>query len=156
MSATFGVDFARKATVRRLNLVDGRQLTGSHPGHQGTVNGQALLSGNAAVEIAVRKGLTLSQFGATVAHETMHAFLFERGFHNLDLPSEEGMCEVLAHEWLRRRPGRLDRYEELRTTRNQDPVYGTGYRTARAAVERLGVMETLRVLRRTGRIPAGP
>jgi hypothetical protein len=140
----------------KVKLVSREQLTDRHLGRGGEVNGLTLLGGQAAVEILVREGLTHSQFGVVVAHETMHAFLFERGFRNLDGPSEEGMCEVLAYEWVRRRPGPLDRYEALRMNQNPDAVYGGGFRAAKAAVDRLGVMETLRVLRRTGRIPGGP
>jgi hypothetical protein len=140
----------------KVTLVSRGRLTGRHLGGGGDASGLTLLSGQAAVEISVREGLTHSQFGAVVAHETMHAFLFERGFRNLDGPSEEGMCEVLAYEWVRRRPGPLDRYEELRMSQNPDTVYGGGFRAAKAAVDRLGVMESLRVLRRTGRIPGGP
>jgi hypothetical protein len=140
----------------KVSLVSGHRLTQQHPGRKDEVSGLTMLGGEAAVEIIVREGLTLSQFGAVVAHETMHAFLFERGFRHLAPPSEEGMCEVLAYEWLRRRPGPLDRHEELRIARNPDPVYGHGFRIAQAAVDRLGTIETLRMLRRTGRIPIGP
>ena len=148
-----GVSLRSRTKVR---LVSGGQLTSEHPGQRGDVGGLTLLRGQTAVEILVREGLTHSQFGTVVAHETMHAFLFERGFRDLDPPSEEGLCEVLAYEWVRRRPGPLDRYEELRTTQNPDTVYGDGFRAVKAAVDSLGVMETLRVLRRTGRIPGGP
>lgn len=148
-----GVRLRSRTHVR---LVDPSELPSTHPGQAGEVAGLTLLSGTSAVEIRVLRGLTPARFGSVVAHETMHAYLFERGFPCTHPPSEEGMCELLAHEWVRRRKGPLFRWEQDRLEQNPDPVYGNGFRAARSSVERQGIVETLRTLRRTGRLPVAP
>lgn len=145
-----GVTLRSRTKVR---LVDRTQLATTHPGEAGQVTGMTLMRGSAAIEIRVLFGLTHARFGCAVAHELMHAYLFERRYPRVDPRSEEGICELLALAWVRRRAGPLYEAEARRLEQNPDPVYGEGLRLARDAVERLGIAPVLRELRRTGRLP---
>ncbi|WP_170285484.1 protein DA1 [Micromonospora palomenae] len=58
-------------------------------------------------------------------------------------------------DWRRRRcgPCLLAEAERRRIAEARNPVYGTGFRAARAAAERVGVRRTLQHVRRYGSFP---
>jgi hypothetical protein len=103
--------------------------------------------------IEVVRGLTSVHFGATVAHEIGHAWLIQRGAPIADPVLLEGVCEVFASAWLKRRPGRLPQALREAMAANPDNVYGAGYRLVREAVARSGIRLVLRELCRSGRLP---
>ena len=105
------------------------------------------------VEIRIAAGQPMLHFGASVAHEIGHAWLVQQGAPPLARPVEEGLCQLFAHGWLKRRPEPLS--EELRRQLrlNPDPVYGAGFRTVHAAARRHGVGTVLTALCRTGELP---
>ncbi|XP_022949691.1 protein DA1-related 1-like isoform X1 [Cucurbita moschata] len=51
--------------------------------------------------ILVLYGLPRLLTGSVLAHEMMHAWLHLEGYPNLSKPIEEGICEVVAHMWLK-------------------------------------------------------
>ena len=93
--------------------------------------------------VQIASGLTPTHFGATLAHEVGHCWLTERCPSALDQKLEEGVCELFAGAWLRRRPSRFAAALRQGMERNPDPVYGEGYRMVRAAVRELGVKVVL-------------
>ncbi|KAG2621911.1 protein DA1-related 1-like [Panicum virgatum] len=50
--------------------------------------------------ILILYGLPRLLTGSILAHEMMHAYLRLKGFRNLSIEVEEGICQVLSHLWL--------------------------------------------------------
>jgi hypothetical protein len=95
------------------------------------------------VEIRIARGQPPLQFGRAVAHEMGHAWLVQHGTGRLDPPLEEGLCELFAHAWLKRRTDPIATELRARLRDNPDPVYGAGFRTVAAATQRHGVAAVL-------------
>ncbi|KAF2296163.1 hypothetical protein GH714_036439 [Hevea brasiliensis] len=57
--------------------------------------------------ILVLYGLPRLLTGAILAHELMHAWLRLKGYRNLNLEAEEGVCQVLSYMWLNQKYFRL-------------------------------------------------
>jgi hypothetical protein len=104
-------------------------------------------------EILVLYGLPLEHFTAVLAHELGHAYVFIREFPKLSDEVEEGFCEYLAAMWLRGRPSAEALYHLRRLEKNDDPVYGSGYRVFRDAVAKSGLEAVLGNLKAKGTLP---
>ncbi|MFB9333738.1 protein DA1 [Actinoplanes octamycinicus] len=143
----------RTTTPVRVRLVPFSELQGRIAGH-GDVLGVTVSLGSEVVDLMVVRDLPLARFGAVVAHEVMHAYLAQRGFGMLPPAVEEGLCQLLAHAWLKDQPGAPAEWERRRIATNPDPVYGDGFRAARAAAIRTGsVRRMLEHVRRCGDFP---
>lgn len=145
--AALGIELDQRVRVRLVDVIhlpDGAAATGLTHGweHSRTVAG-----------IEVVRGLTSVHFGATVAHEIGHAWLIQRGAPVTDPVLLEGVCEVFASAWLKRRPGRLPQALREAMAANPDNVYGAGYRLVRDAVARAGIRIVLHELCRSGNLP---
>lgn len=84
-------------------------------------------------------------------------------FPNLDNDIEEGICQVIAHIWLKEELEKLKRSVSRETKRlgefflhqietDSSPIYGDGFRAAYTAYKNYGLAKTLNHLRNTGRI----
>jgi len=121
-------------------------------------------------DVLVLRGMSEVAACATLAHEYGHCYLFARGFPNLDLKTEEGVCELFAWLWCgggdalagsRGSSGAADHAVECarrraRMERRRDPVYGDGFRDAkRALVEFCGgdLWAVLEHVRANGALP---
>lgn len=96
----------------------------------------------------------------------MNVLMLHAGhFPNLDNDIEEGICQVIAHIWLKdelekmarkSRGGaahqRLGEFFVHQIETDSSPVYGDGFRQAYAAYAAYGLPRTLDHLRQTGRI----
>ncbi|XP_024366114.1 protein DA1-related 1 isoform X1 [Physcomitrium patens] len=115
--------------------------------------------------ILVLYGLPRLLTGSILAHELMHAWIRLDGrYPNLDNDVEEGICQVIAHMWLKSeletlmRTGvslvikRLGEFFLHQIETDSSPIYGDGFRTASAAVSSHGLTRTLHHLRQTGEI----
>lgn len=119
--------------------------------------------------ILVLYGLPMLLTGSILAHELMHAFIRLNGqFPNLENDVEEGICQVIAHMWLkaelenltRRTSGsddssvskRLGEFFLHQIETDSSQIYGDGFRAASKAVAAYGLPRTLHHLRRTGEI----
>lgn len=86
-------------------------------------------------------------------------------FPSLENDVEEGICQVIAHVWLKQELEKLNRkgassastkrlgeffLHQIET--DSSPVYGDGFRAAMAAVNAYGLPKTIDHLRNTGRI----
>jgi hypothetical protein len=87
-----------------VQLVDDSQMSTSPRNESGRVIGTTMISGRRATEIHILTGLPGVEFGSTVAHEAMHAWLAQHGFLPLEPSVEEGLCQVIAYRWLRDQP----------------------------------------------------
>ncbi|CAN6334791.1 unnamed protein product [Urochloa humidicola] len=73
------------------------------PGNRilGMITGPYKLSRRCEVTaILILYGLPRLQTGSILAHEMMHAYLRLKGFRNLSIEVEEGICQFLSHLWL--------------------------------------------------------
>jgi hypothetical protein len=116
--------------------------------------------------ILVLYGLPRLLTGSILAHELMHAWLRLDGrFPNLDNDIEEGICQVIAHIWLKDELEKMTRKSRSGATHQRlgefflhqietdsSPIYGDGFRAAYAAASAYGLARTLDHLRQTGKI----
>jgi Protein DA1 len=105
------------------------------------------------IGIEIARGLTPVHFGQTVAHEIGHAWLAQRGAKDLEHKLAEGVCELFAGAWLKRRGGSFASALRDSLLTNPDPVYGGGYRMVRNAVLRHGVAAVLDSICDRGALP---
>lgn len=97
----------------------------------------------------------------------LNVLMFHAGrFPNLDNDIEEGICQVIAHIWLKdeldkmttrkSRSGathqRLGEFFLHQIETDSSPIYGDGFRAAYAAASAYGLARTLDHLRQTGKI----
>ncbi|CAG9462846.1 unnamed protein product [Pedinophyceae sp. YPF-701] len=96
--------------------------------------------------ILILGGLPEITTGAVLAHELTHAWLKRNGAMHLDPAVEEGLCELVAHTWLQlpyrvpapeKKEGSLHRFLLWYQENNQDPIYGEGFRKAKASLAHL-------------------
>jgi len=80
--------------------------------------------------MAIQRGLPPVSCGRIMAHELGHAWLLERNYRDLPPFKAEGLCELCAWFWItgRKRPNAA--FKAGCMMRNQDPVYGGGFRAA--------------------------
>ncbi|GGN55774.1 hypothetical protein GCM10010112_06910 [Actinoplanes lobatus] len=142
----------RTTTPVRVRLVARDELRSHHPEGANAL-GMTISMGTRVLDLMVVRDLPLVQFGSTVAHEVMHAYLAQQGFGVLPPPVAEGLCQLLAYAWLRDQPDPLAAVERRRIAEDPGPVYGDGFRAARAASQRLGVRAMLDHVRRNGSFP---
>ncbi len=155
--AEIGVELAERV---RVQIVSPAEINGA----VGTPTSGVLLGltdqwtgGGKRVRVAgirIVAGLPPAYFGRAVAHEIGHAWLAQRGHAWTATPAiEEGLCELFAYAWLKRRrtPDAEALRSRLRT--NPDPVYGGGFREVHGAVQRHGIAAVLSELLNTGRLP---
>ncbi|KAG0589905.1 hypothetical protein KC19_1G056900 [Ceratodon purpureus] len=117
--------------------------------------------------ILVLFGLPRLLTGSILAHELMHAWIRLDGrFPDLENDTEEGICQVIAHMWLKSELETLTRRSYNGSSINKrlgefflhqietdsSPIYGDGFRAASAAVAKYGLPRTLHHLRQTGEI----
>lgn len=136
----------------RVRLVSRDELRRHHPEGVNAL-GVTISAGTRVVDLMVVRDLPLVRFGATVAHEVMHAYLAQQGFGVLPPPVAEGLCQLLAHAWLKDQAGPLAAAERRRIAEDRSPVYGDGFRAARVAARRVGVRKLLEHVRRHRRFP---
>ncbi|VFQ80406.1 unnamed protein product [Cuscuta campestris] len=131
--------------------------------------------------ILILYGLPRLLTGAILAHELMHAWLRLRGYRNLTMEVEEGICQVLSLMWLesevthgynRNMPpppppssssskrgrksaseNKLGEFFKHQILHDSSPAYGEGFRAAQAAVNKYGLRCTLDHIRMTGTLP---
>ncbi|PWA80487.1 DA1 [Artemisia annua] len=129
--------------------------------------------------ILILYGLPRLLTGSILAHEMMHAWLRLQGYRTLSQDVEEGICQVLAHMWLRtqislisgkntpssssatssrqekRSPfdKKLAEFFKHQIESDMSPVYGNGFRAGNQAVLKYGLPSTLEHIRLTGSFP---
>ncbi|KAJ9175790.1 hypothetical protein P3X46_014305 [Hevea brasiliensis] len=133
--------------------------------------------------ILVLYGLPRLLTGAILAHELMHAWLRLKGYRNLNLEVEEGVCQVLSYMWLESevfpskvmpstsvasssssssKKGGKSNVEnklaeffmhQIANDASLSLAYGGGFRTAKAAVNKYGLRCTLDHIKLTGHFP---
>ncbi|PIN19605.1 Adaptor protein Enigma [Handroanthus impetiginosus] len=114
--------------------------------------------------ILVLYGLPRLLTGSILAHEMMHAWLRLNGYPTLSPNVEEGICQVLAHEWLASEilagsakwsesEKKLGEFFLHQIESDPSAAYGDGFREGKEAVINNGLKGTLDHILRTGCFP---
>jgi hypothetical protein len=140
----------RTITPVRVELATPEQLDGIANNH---ALGVTISRERSVVRLLVRQDLPFVKFGTTVAHEVMHTWMTQNGFGELPPLVAEGLCQMLAHAWIRRQDGILAAAERHQIENNPDPIYGEGFRKAIDAVRRAGLPRTLDTVKLHRRFP---
>ncbi|XP_009797651.1 protein DA1-related 2-like isoform X1 [Nicotiana sylvestris] len=180
MPETRGLCLSEEQTVTSIlkrPRMGGREVVGirTHP--------QKLTRKCEVTAILVLFGLPRLLTGAILAHELMHAWLRLKGFRNLSLEVEEGICQMLSYMWLesevmpvsRDMPStstasssslssskkgvksgvenKLGEFFMHQIAHDTSPAYGGGFRAANEAVNKYGLRRTLDHIYLTGNFP---
>lgn len=116
-----------------------RHVTHRHPGGR---------IGREVTEILLERGLPSILAGQVLAHELGHAWLFQQGGPKPPDLVEEGFCELCSVLWLRTLRDPRAPYLIGRISRNEDPVYGAGYRRVAGFERNHGLATLLDAMRR--------
>jgi hypothetical protein len=136
-----------------VQLVDELQTLTLGTHESGRVAGTATILGQRVTEIHIVSGLPEVEFGATVAHEAMHAWMAQNGFPSLDPAIEEGLCQVVAYRWLRDQADPRAQLIREQLDMSPDPVYGGGFRLVKESVKQYGMNAVLAAVKASGRLP---
>ena len=91
--------------------------------------------------------------GIVLAHEAMHAWLFMNNFPRLTPRVEEGLCELAAALWLEKHPDPLSEHLLKNMLQNRSRTYGSGFRAARKAFNKIGMTGLLEYVRKNRKLP---
>lgn len=92
-----------------------------------TRNGN-IISENIQHSIYVLNGLPQTQTEGIIAHELMHAWMFENSNKKLTQQQNEGSCNLVSWYYLRSLQNEKAKTEAVRIENDEDPVYGGGFR----------------------------
>lgn len=100
-------------------------------------------------------GMPRMELISTVAHELGHVWQFNRGRFRNDRAWNEGSCNYAAYLVLARYPGKESSFFRASLARDDDSVYGEGFRRVKVLAEAEGNKAWLRYLARSTDFPAG-
>ena len=110
-------------------------------------------------DVYARRGLPRARLASVLAHELCHAFFTMKSFRKagerpLPLAVEEGCAELWASLWLEGHDDPSSRTFLALMAASTDPVYGDGYRKAKAAFRRApSLIDFMRGVRRAKQLP---
>jgi hypothetical protein len=136
-----------------VQLVDEAWMKAMNPHESGMVGGLTQFHGQQVREVYIVAGMPALEFGSTVVHEVMHAWLAQNGVPQDDARIAEGLCQVVSYRWLRDQPGPLAAFVREKIERDPDPIYGDGFRMVRESVRRHGMNQVIAAIKSTGRLP---
>lgn len=100
-------------------------------------------------------GMPRMELISTIAHELGHVWQFNRGRFRNDRAWNEGSCNYAAYLVLARYPGKESAFFRTSLSRDDDSVYGEGFRRVKVLAETEGTKTWLRQLARDTDFPAG-
>ncbi len=136
-----------------VRLVDPAQMPAVDAREWGLVVGVTTMKGREVTQVYIATGLPELEFGSTIAHECMHAWMAQNGFPRLAPEIDEGLCQVVAYRFLRDQPDPRAALLRQRIDRDPDPIYGDGFRAVKESVRRHGMNPGLDAVRATSRLP---
>ncbi len=104
--------------------------------------------------IAVLEGMPALSFQGVTVHELGHVWLIVQDIRDLPLSEEEGFCELLAHRYYTQLNTKESHYHAQGIEKNQDSVYGAGFRRVRAISDHMGFQRFVVTLQKTKRFPS--
>jgi hypothetical protein len=100
-------------------------------------------------------GMPRMELISTIAHELGHVWQFNRGRFRNDRAWNEGSCNYAAYLVLARYPGKESAFFRASLSRDDDSVYGEGFRRVKVLAEAEGNKSWLRYLARSTDFPSG-
>lgn len=81
--------------------------------------------------------------GSVLAHELGHAWILHQGLTGLPQDLEEGFCNFLSHLWLARTRDPHAAHLMAQLEKEQDPIYGDGFRRVKSLAASGGLLALL-------------
>jgi hypothetical protein len=103
--------------------------------------------------VAVLQGMPPTLFAGVILHELGHVWLTVHQIEQLPLWAEEGFCQLLSYRYYSSLNTPEGRYHAERLESATDPIYGEGFRTMRARVDKLGFQRFVEMLQTTRQLP---
>lgn len=103
--------------------------------------------------ILIQDKLPEEHFRTIAIHELTHAWFFYNYYHNLPLQVEEGMCVLMEYIWLKHQDTKDAEYRRSLIEQSRDPIYGEGFRKARASLKLMPLSVLLRFLKEKNTFP---
>lgn len=100
-------------------------------------------------------GMPRKDFEITAAHELMHIWQYLNCENEVDKQFSEGSCEYAANIYINNQNGKYWDYLNDLQQKNNDPVYGTGFKRVQNLVEKKGKDFWLNYLKNKGSLPPG-
>lgn len=100
-------------------------------------------------------GMPRMEMVSTIAHELAHVWQFNRGRFRNDRAWNEGSCNYAAFLVLGRYPGKESSFFRTSLSRDDNDVYGEGFRRVKTLAEAEGSKTWLRYLARSTDFPSG-
>ncbi|HET6349827.1 MAG TPA: LIM domain-containing protein [Candidatus Krumholzibacteria bacterium] len=100
-------------------------------------------------------GMPRMELISTIAHELGHVWQFNHGGFRNDRAWSEGSCNYAAYLVLSQYPGRESAFFRTSLTRDDDNVYGDGFRRVKTLAEARGTKTWLKYLASSTGFPAG-
>lgn len=110
------------------------------------INGRQISSVNSHT-IYVLNYLPSAALESVIAHELMHAWIFENTKNSHSARVREGACNYTAYLYLKGISPKAAADQLLKLEKNPDPVYGTGFREIRDRFENKALREFLSYLK---------
>ena len=104
-------------------------------------------------QILIQDKLPEEHFRTIAIHELTHAWFFYNYYHELPLQVEEGMCVLMEYIWLKNHSSRDSEYRITLIEQSLDPVYGEGFRKARASLKLMPLGVLMRFLKEEKQFP---
>lgn len=145
----------QRTTIRHLGInslqyTPGRGIFGYHPAQHVTTTREV-------TAILLLFGMPRDLAGSVLAHEAMHAYIkLSHSAFPIELTpaAEEGICQLIGDHYLAALgPGEDRAYYQHAIATDPSPIYGDGFRTARAAEEVLGLRMLLEQVGLLGKLP---
>jgi LIM domain len=110
---------------------------------------------NRKMDMYLLYGMPRMEIISTIAHELAHVWQFNHGRFRNERSWSEGSCNYAAYLVLANYPGRESSFFRIGLTRDDDDVYGEGFRRVKTLAENDGTGSWLRYLSRERDFPAG-
>ena len=115
---------------------------------EGITQAEFLIVGNkgqlpTSFKLFILGGLPRIHFGSILTHELFHVILITKGLSSLEAFVQEGICQLGAYYWLSSLKSSEGNYYLDRISKNEDPIYGDGFRAALQSVNKMGSLEQL-------------
>ncbi len=101
-------------------------------------------------EVVVLYGLPRDHTAAIMAHEIGHVWCFVHKLPQLPLPAQEGICEMFAFSYLSEVNTTESEYHRNAIARNEDPIYGEGFRQINGNLKGKSLVAYLDSLKKNG------
>lgn len=152
------VDASVNLPLRLANLDEIDRLAGGTPQTEAgislletqSVNGQE--KARNVKEVVILHGLPREHTAAIMAHEFGHVWCFLNRMPNMPLNVQEGICELFAFGYLSEIDTPESEFHRNGIARNEDPVYGGGFRQVNDARGGRSIVAILDDLKETGRV----